>query len=297
MLTNEKKKVILTDIDDVVVAWSSGLPYFAQKYNLPLDHILEMIQEEKFISPAELFNCDAQLGAQLIEKYNQSDFIRYLAPYIDALKVINKLKSKFDFVAITALGGSIDARLNRQFNLNALFPDAFKEILICEHNESKEVLLQRAKDTYGDDIQYFVDDLAKHIDSAERVFGNSIRLYWMTRGVRDEKPVKPGYVQVKDWNELLLKEKNYDERESYYDQIKKAIDQMVRDNPVPVMPRRSWPYPDIPVTPPSIPPSPWRTTGPSDWEQWYKRNGPMDWERFMQTRDPLVPPYNITCKV
>ena len=31
-------------------------------------------------------------GVKLIEKYNRSDFIRYLSPYKDALCVINKLK-------------------------------------------------------------------------------------------------------------------------------------------------------------------------------------------------------------
>lgn len=40
------KPVILTDIDGVCLSWQSGLPYFAQKYNLPLEHILKMIQDE-----------------------------------------------------------------------------------------------------------------------------------------------------------------------------------------------------------------------------------------------------------
>src|SRR5699024_6026179 len=104
-------------------------------------------QDERFLSPGELFNCDNELGARLTEKYNQSDFIRYLSPYMDALKHINKLKKDFDFVAVTALGDSIDALLNRQFNLNALFPGAFKEILMCGHSESKEDLFIRAKNT------------------------------------------------------------------------------------------------------------------------------------------------------
>ncbi|UJD20413.1 hypothetical protein T47t1_200 [Escherichia phage T4] len=79
------KPTILTDIDGVCLSWQSGLPYFAQKYNLPLEHILKMIQDEKFISPGKLFNCDEELGVKLIEKYNRSDFIRYLSPYKDAL--------------------------------------------------------------------------------------------------------------------------------------------------------------------------------------------------------------------
>ncbi|CAH1615540.1 hypothetical protein UGJNECP4_00214 [Escherichia phage UGJNEcP4] len=193
------KPVILTDIDGVCLSWQSGLPYFAQKYNLPLEHILNMIQDERFLSPGELFNCDNELGARLIEKYNQSDFIRYLSPYMDALKHINKLKKDFDFVAVTALGDSIDALLNRQFNLNALFPGAFKEILMCGHSESKEDLFIRAKNTYGKHIKFYVDDLAHHCDAASNVLMD-IQVYWLARGERDFKPNLA--VKVNSWDDI-----------------------------------------------------------------------------------------------
>lgn len=48
------KPTILTDIDGVCLSWQSGLPYFAQKYNLPLEHILKMIQDENLFL---LVNC------------------------------------------------------------------------------------------------------------------------------------------------------------------------------------------------------------------------------------------------
>ena len=197
------KPVILTDIDGVCLSWQSGLPYFAQKYNLPLEHILNMIQDERFLSPGELFNCDNELGARLIEKYNQSDFIRYLSPYMDALKHINKLKKDFDFVAVTALGDSIDALLNRQFNLNALFPGAFKEILMCGHSESKEDLFIRAKNTYGKRIKFYVDDLAHHCDAASNVLMD-IQVYWLARGERDFKPNLA--VKVNSWDDIAALE-------------------------------------------------------------------------------------------
>lgn len=193
------KPVILTDVDGVCLSWQSGLPYFAQKYNLPLEHILKMIQDERFISPGELFNCDEQLGQRLIEKYNVSDFIRYLAPYMDALKHINKLKEQYDFVAVTALGDSIDALLNRQFNLNALFPGAFQEILMCGHSESKEQLFLRAKAKYGDRIKFYVDDLAHHCDTATKIL--YVPVYWLARGERDFTPKLA--VKVTSWDDIV----------------------------------------------------------------------------------------------
>lgn len=204
------KPVILTDIDDVCLSWQSGLPYFAQKYNLPLDHILEMIQEQKFLSPGMLFGCDDELGSRLIEKYNRSDFIRYLAPYMDALQIVNKLKKDFNFVAVTALGDSIDARLNRQFNLNALFPGAFKELYMCDHSQSKRDLFERAKEKYGSRIKFYVDDLAKNVDDAYDVLG--CRTYWMVRGPRDQKPSGP-YYKVANWVDIIQNEYQIDTAE------------------------------------------------------------------------------------
>lgn len=205
---SEERPVIVTDVDGVLLSWQSGLPFFAQKYNLPLEHILSMIQDDKFLSPGKLFDCDEALGARLIEKYNSSDFIRYLSAYMDALKMINTLKKRFDFVAITALGDTIDARLNRQFNLNALFPGAFQELLICDHNASKEELFLKARLKYGPRIQYYVDDLAKHVDAAQKILGCPV--YWMPRGHRDEEPTVP-HTKVEDWNNLVAIELKIEE--------------------------------------------------------------------------------------
>lgn len=194
-----KRQTIATDVDGVLLSWQSGLPYFAQKYNLPLDHILEMIQNELFLKPGELFGCDDELGSRLIEKYNCSDFIRYLAPYMDALRAVNTLKSRFDFIAVTALGDSIDARLNRQFNLNALFPDAFKEIFMCGHNHDKKSILRQAKEKY--DIRFFVDDLPSHCEDAINILNCPV--YWMLRSPRE------GFsraIKVKSWDDIIKHE-------------------------------------------------------------------------------------------
>lgn len=194
------KKVILTDIDGVVIQWQSGLAYFAHKYGIKTDVIIEMISDEKFRCPSDIFQTDVATGKQLMEKYNNSDFIRYLAAYKDALKVINDLKKDYEFVAITALGNSIDAKLNRQFNLNSLFPGAFQEILMCGHSESKDALLSQAKEKYGSRIVCYIDDLPSHCEAALKVFkGTEVDVFFMPRGERTEKT---GAYFVKDWAEV-----------------------------------------------------------------------------------------------
>lgn len=237
-----EKKVIVTDVDGVLLSWQSGLPYFAQKYNLPLDHILEMIQDDKFISPGKLFNCDDELGEKLIEKYNASDFIRYLAPYMDALKQVNILKKEYEFIAVTALGGSIDSRLNRQFNLNALFPGAFKDIYVCKHSASKEEAFRKVKDKYGDRIVMYIDDLAHHVDMASFVFGKNVDMYFMKRGERDKEPVCD-HKRATTWDDIVHQMVASDRREMTAQQYRNWLDELTKEIPV----NRYWAREDSPL--------------------------------------------------
>lgn len=229
----KKKKIIATDVDGVLLSWQSGLPYFAQKYNLPLDHILEMIVDDRFITPKDLFGTEDEVFAkQLLDKYNSSDFIRYLAPYADALKSINRMKDRYDFVAITALGDSVDARLNRQFNLNALFPGAFKEIYMCSHNASKKELFERVKEKYGDDLVCYVDDLPNHMNTAAEVFPDSVDMFWMLRGERDGVC---GARTVTSWYEIESAMYNKEKK-----RLRNEINKMIVD-----MPERRVPSKDL----------------------------------------------------
>lgn len=263
------KPTILTDIDGVCLSWQSGLPYFAQKYNLPLEHILKMIQDEKFISPGKLFNTDDNLGKQLIEKYNRSDFIRYLAPYSDALRVINKLKEDYNFVAVTALGDSIDARLNRQFNLNALFPGAFSEVMMCGHDSSKEQLFELAKTKYN--VICYVDDLAHHCDHAAEIL--NVPIYWLARGERDVIPRTAQRVHTWDDIEsrLVLPKNNSDsDREDLLKRLADLLKESGATSP------GAWPNQ---IGGPSTTRTPytWRTPGPTDMRPWWTiQNFPLD---------------------
>lgn len=198
-MNRENLPVIATDIDGVVIKWQSGLPYFAQKYNLPLEHILNVIIEDKFVPASEIFDCHKDLADKLIKKYNSSDFIRYLAPFDDALEVINRLKDKYRFVAVTALGTDVDSMLNRKFNLQALFPGAFEDIFVCGHDESKSNLFRKVKEKYGTDVVAYIDDMPHHVEAAYEELDCPV--FWMPRGPRDSVPECQNR-KVKNWNDL-----------------------------------------------------------------------------------------------
>lgn len=170
------KPVITTDIDGVSLQWQSNLPFFAAEHNLPTDIIIEMMQDEKFRPMHEIFDCSPAFGEQLLLKYNESKWIRGLKPYNDALKFINENKHKYDFVGITALGTKFDVAANRMSNLNVLFPGAFREVLICNHNESKITLFEQAYEHYGSRIVTYIDDLSHHCKDADMVFNEKHNL-------------------------------------------------------------------------------------------------------------------------
>ncbi|QDH49082.1 haloacid halogenase [Pantoea phage Phynn] len=193
------KPIILTDIDGVALKWQSGLPFFLASNNMPTDVALECLVDEQFRPATELFGCNESLAKMMIEEYNNSSYMRYLAPYTDALIVINRLKARFDFVAVTALGTKPGASLNRIANLNTLFPSAFKEIAVVNHGESKTVLYNELKAKYGDRIVCFVDDLAINLEHCHDVMPD-LKLFHMLRGWRED--AKCEATCVNDWSHI-----------------------------------------------------------------------------------------------
>lgn len=173
-----------------------GIAVLLSKHNMPTDIALDMVTDEKFRDMTEIFGCDHQLAKILMEEYNNSSFIRYLSAYDDALIVINRLKAKYDFVAVTALGTTPTASLNRIANLNTLFPSAFKEVMVVGHGETKTHRYLEAKAKYGSRLVCFVDDLAVNLNECHNVI-SQLPLFHMLRGER-ESPFVPHNV-VRTW--------------------------------------------------------------------------------------------------
>lgn len=202
---NNPKPVILTDIDGIMVKWASGLPFFAAKNNMPTDTMIEMIVDEKFRPLTEIFGCSDEFSSQLMTEYNNSSYIRFLQGYDDALVVVNRLKAKYIFVGITALGNTPTAALNRIANLNTLFPSAFKDMMMVNHNDTKTQRYLEAKKKYGSRIVCFIDDLAVNLEDCHNVMSQTPLIH-MIRGERDVP--KCQVTTVSNWydiEKMLLK--------------------------------------------------------------------------------------------
>lgn len=195
----DDNKIILTDVDGIMVKWASSLPFFAARNNIPTDMMIQMIVDEKFRSMSEIFGCSDEFAEKLMMEYNNSKFIRFLQGYDDALVVVNRLKKKYTFVGITALGNTPTAALNRITNLNTLFPSAFKDIMMVDYNQSKTQRYLEAKKKYGDRIVCFIDDLAVNLEDAHNVM-STLPLIHMIRGPRE--PAKCDVIVMKDWYDV-----------------------------------------------------------------------------------------------
>lgn len=178
-----EKPVILTDVDGILVQWASGLPYFAQKHGINTDNILRNLVDEKFRDGMEMFGFNDRISNILMNEYNNSDFIKYLAGYKDAIDVVNRLKERYNFIAITALGTTNEALLNRCCNLNTLFPGAFRDIMCVNYGESKLPHYLSVKKKYGSRLVCFIDDLASNLEDCHDVM-STLPLVHMVRGER-----------------------------------------------------------------------------------------------------------------
>lgn len=197
------KPIILTDVDGVLIRWQSGLPFFAQKYGLKSQAIQSMQHEEKFLSYTEIFGgaFNDQEAKDLFNLYNASEYIKYLASYPDAVKYVNKLKDKFDFISVSALSSDMDTILNRRFNLNAHFPEAFIDFFQCDAGTPKVDVLLKIKHKYKErDIVCFVDDLPHNSEAFNSVFGSEPYNFLLERG--ENKPCSVDHSKVKSWSDI-----------------------------------------------------------------------------------------------
>lgn len=94
-----------------------------------------LLERDIFVNP---FEVDGVESPEHIVKYNESKYIEYLKPYMDAVDFIRINKEEFDFIAITAMSPKEEFLKLRENNLNNVFGEGvFKEILGCNIRESK----------------------------------------------------------------------------------------------------------------------------------------------------------------
>lgn len=167
-------KIIFTDIDGVILDWSSNLPFYLSNMKMKTDHIVDLLANgntgEAHWSPKALFpeakTDDSALG--LLIGYCQSPYMATLSSWMDSLKVVNELVAEgYKFVGVTALVNDELTVARRKANIDALFPGAFLEIVHVGVGQSKEEAFTKLFDKYGVPLCY-IDDRLVHLNEYSR---------------------------------------------------------------------------------------------------------------------------------
>ena len=190
------KPIILLDIDGTVLQWQANLAFYCHEQGIKSDYALQMLLSEDFVEPSKLFGVSSRLAESYIHDYNMSKYCRTLPAYRDALEFIKKHKAKYDFIAVTKFSKDPEALANRMYNLQTLFPDAFKDIYSCDFSESKTDILEEIRKAYGTDVRMFVDDQASNIDAADKVFKGTIELVLLSREGKASYPLFCDHIHV-----------------------------------------------------------------------------------------------------
>jgi len=158
-----KKKVILTDIDGVMLDWEEGFSVWMEHHGYkPVDgyKLMYKIGERYGISNNE--------GHKLVRTFNESAAIGFLPPVRDAQQYVRLLaeKHKYKFLAVTSLSKDVYARELRIRNLKKLFGDIFIDVICLDTGADKDEELDRLGRVYKGN--YWIEDKPENADAGIR---------------------------------------------------------------------------------------------------------------------------------
>lgn len=158
-----KKKVILTDIDGVMLDWEEGFSVWMEHHGYkPVEGFKLMY------SIGDRYGITKDEGHKLVRLFNESAAIGFLPPVRDAQQYVRLLaeKHKYKFLAVTSLSKDVYARELRIRNLKKLFGDIFIDVICLDTGADKDQELERLARTYKGN--YWIEDKPENADAGIR---------------------------------------------------------------------------------------------------------------------------------
>lgn len=133
-------KIILTDIDGVVLDWEYAFHIWMQ------EHGYEPHEDwKKFYSVEKIYSITNEKAWEYVKQFNGSAAIGFLPPLRDSMHYIKRLHEEHGFLfhAITSVGTDTNVVKLREMNLNKLFgPTTFEKVVCLSMGISKTDALQ-----------------------------------------------------------------------------------------------------------------------------------------------------------
>lgn len=170
-------KLILTDVDDVLLDWCTSFTAFMAEQDIhPVNH------EED--SLATIFDMHDTHMSFYVREFNASDHFRNMKPYKGAHHVVTRLAAEgHRFHAITSCGTDADVTHARFQNLRSVFGDVFDRITMIPLQKCKRDHLAQ----YENSGLYWLEDNVRNAKIGQELGLQSILLLkpWNQKGAAD----------------------------------------------------------------------------------------------------------------
>jgi hypothetical protein len=138
-----RDKVILTDVDGVLLDWEYAFDRWMYRHGYTL-----VAPEEYLVS--KKYDMEHKESRRLIKMFNESASIRKIPPLRDAMKYVKKLHEEHGYVfhVVTSQTDDEYAQTLRKKNLREIFgPSVFETFIILGTGDDKDEALAPYKDT------------------------------------------------------------------------------------------------------------------------------------------------------
>lgn len=188
MISNSK--IILTDVDGVLLVWSRTFDYWMHKRGYVKGDPISYFG-------ADTYNIiDDEFLKKIIE-FNESDNISSLPPFRDSIKYVKKLHEECGYVlhCITAISAEDRIKKMRLENLHKLFGNTVIEKLECVGTRGSKI---DALSKYKDSGLPWIED---HYDNARLGLDLGLSSFLMSHTYNEEYD-DPDMTRVQNWKEI-----------------------------------------------------------------------------------------------
>lgn len=188
---NNLDKVILTDVDGVLLNWEYAFKVWIERHGYKLrEDVMEY-------DVADRYGITKEKSKELVRFFNESAAIGFLPPLRDAMYYVDLLHRKHGYVfhAITSLSTDPSAGKLRTENLSKLFGETVFEKVLCIDTgaDKDEALLP-----YKDSGLFWIEDKVENAELGN-AFGLSSILMEHGHNMNHNNPDIP---IVKNWKEI-----------------------------------------------------------------------------------------------
>ena len=137
-------KIILTDVDGVLVDWESGFTnWFGSK-----GHFIQRDEPKMTYNLAKRYGITMSHLMENVREFNESAELSNLQPHRDAVEYIAKInKAGYRFIAITSMSELESSCRRRAQQLENMFGDVFDEYIFLDTGADKNEVLNEFKDS------------------------------------------------------------------------------------------------------------------------------------------------------